>query len=138
MQGDPQTMQQDPRYENVTLEVFDALNARLHELHAAGIYDVIIDPGFGFGKTAEHNFRLLRELSFFRQLGCPVMAGLSRKGTIWKTLGIQPEEALNGTTVMHTLALLNGADLLRVHDVKEAMEVIKLLEQYQKSKEPAS
>jgi dihydropteroate synthase len=132
MQGNPQTMQKNPRYENVTLEVFDALSFRLKGLHQAGIRDVIIDPGFGFGKTIAHNFRLLRELSFFQQLQTPILIGLSRKGTVYKTLNTTLEQALNGTTVLHTMALLNGATILRVHDVKEATEAITLFEAYKK------
>lgn len=132
MMGKPKTMQQNPEYKNVTLDVFDFLNFKIAELTRMGIYDIVVDVGFGFGKTASHNFQLLRELSFFKQLNKPVMAGLSRKATIYKTLGITPEEALNGTTVMHTLALLNGASILRVHDVKEAMQAIKLYMEYKK------
>lgn len=126
MLGNPQTMQQSPSYQNVTIEVFDALSFRLKALQQAGIDDIIIDPGFGFGKTIEHNFQLLRELSFFGQLGKPVMIGLSRKATVYKTLGTTPAEALNGTTVLNTMALMNGATILRVHDVKEAREAIDL------------
>lgn len=132
MLGKPQTMQQSPEYKNVTLQVFDFLNFKIAELTALGIHDIIVDIGFGFGKTTAHNFQLLRELSFFRQLNRPVMAGLSRKASIYKTLGITAEEALNGTTVMHTLALLNGANILRVHDVKEAIQAIRLFEAYKK------
>lgn len=132
MPGTPQTMQNLPSYKNVTLEVFDFLVYKLVELIKAGIHDLIVDPGFGFGKTAAHNFQLLKELSCFSQLKKPLMVGLSRKATIYKTLGITPEEALNGTTVMHTIALLNGANILRVHDVKEAVETIKLYTQYKK------
>ena len=128
MQGDPSDMQKNPRYDNVTLEVFDALSTRLAALTAMGIMDVIIDPGFGFGKTARHNFRLLREMQYLQQLGRPLLAGLSRKATIYRTLGITSDEALNGTTVMNTMALMNGASLLRVHDVKEAMQAIRLVE----------
>ncbi len=128
MKGDPQTMQKNPVYENVTLEVFDVLNNAITRLVDQGIQDIIIDPGFGFGKTREHNFTLLRELSFFSQLKKPLLVGLSRKATVYKTLGITPEEALNGTTVMNTIALLNGANILRVHDVKEAMQVIQLVQ----------
>ena len=131
MQGHPQTMQLNPQYQNVTLEVFDALNKKLHSLRSMGIHDVIIDPGFGFGKNAVHNFKLLRELHFFQQLSCPVMVGLSRKATVYKTLGITAEEALNGTTVMHTIALLNGAHILRAHDVRAAKEAITLVQAYQ-------
>lgn len=132
MLGKPQTMQKNPEYKNVTLDVFDFLNFKTAELTKAGMNDIIVDVGFGFGKTTSHNFQLLRELSFFQQLNKPVMVGLSRKNTIYKTLGITPEEALNGTTVMHTLALVNGANILRVHDVKEAMEAVKLYVEYKK------
>jgi dihydropteroate synthase len=135
MLGSPQSMQEDPRYKNVTLEVFDFLNQKIEALTNAGVKDIIVDVGFGFGKTAAHNFQLLRELSFFRQLGRPLMVGLSRKGTIYKTLGITAAEALNGTTVMHTIALMNGAGILRVHDVKEAVEAIKLFKAYKNEKE---
>ena len=131
VKGHPETMQENPVYENVTLEVFDDLNRKLAAIRAAGIHDVIIDPGFGFGKTAVHNFQLLREMSFLQQLHCPLLAGVSRKGMVYKTLGITAEEALNGTTVLHTIALLNGASLLRVHDVKEAKEAIALVQRVQ-------
>jgi dihydropteroate synthase len=134
MLGDPQTMQQHPRYSNVTLEVFDSLSFKIRALEKTGIKDIIIDPGFGFGKTIAHNFQLLRELSFFPQLEKPLLVGLSRKGTIYKTLNTIPEKALNGTTVLHTIALLNGANILRVHDVKEAKEAIDLVLAY-KNKE---
>ncbi|GAA4331378.1 dihydropteroate synthase [Flaviaesturariibacter amylovorans] len=127
MQGDPKTMQGAPQYTDVVTEVFDALNRKLSELRHLGIADVIVDPGFGFGKTIAHNFQLLQRLDFFQELGCPVMVGISRKGTIYKTLGITPEEALNGSTVLHTLALARGANVLRVHDVREAMEAVKLV-----------
>jgi dihydropteroate synthase len=132
MLGKPKTMQQDPEYKNVTLDVFDFLNFKIAELTKLGVQDIIVDVGFGFGKTFSHNFQLLRELSFFQQLNKPVMVGLSRKATIYKTLGITPEEALNGTTVMNTLALSNGANILRVHDVKEAVQVIKLFMEHKK------
>lgn len=126
MLGNPQTMQQAPAYKNVTLEVFDALSFKMKSLEKAGISDIIIDPGFGFGKTITHNFQLLRELSFFRQLEKPLLVGLSRKATVYKTLQTTADKALNGTTVLHTIALLNGATILRVHDVKEAKEAIDL------------
>jgi dihydropteroate synthase len=129
MQGNPQTMQSAPAYTNVVLEVFDALNFKLKALGDAGITDVIIDPGFGFGKTAAQNFQLLSQLEWFKQLGKPVMIGLSRKGTIYKTLGVTAEQALNGTTVLNTVALLHGANILRVHDVKEAVEAVKLVQE---------
>jgi dihydropteroate synthase len=130
MKGHPQTMQLNPSYENVVTEVFDSLNFKMAELIKSGINDIIIDPGFGFGKTATHNFTLLKELQYFRQLNKPLMVGLSRKATVYKTLGIKAEEALNGTTVLHTMALLNGTNILRVHDVKEAIEAIKLVLKY--------
>jgi dihydropteroate synthase len=132
MLGRPQTMQQNPQYKNVTLEVFDFLNFKIAELIRLGIHDIVIDIGFGFGKNASHNFQLLRELSFFQQLNKPIMVGLSRKATIYKTLGITPEEALNGSTVMHTLALQNGAHILRAHDVKEAVQAVQLFMEYKK------
>ena len=126
MLGNPQTMQHNPRYDNVTLDVFDFLSFRLKALQRAGINDVIVDPGFGFGKTLAHNFQLLRELSFFHQLNRPLLIGLSRKGTVYKTLQTNAEAALNGTTVLNTIALRNGAHILRVHDVREAREAITL------------
>lgn len=132
MQGDPQTMQKNPVYKNVTLDVFDALSFKLKALQQMGINDVIVDPGFGFGKTIANNFQLLRELDFFQQLNKPLMVGLSRKGTVYKTLGTTAEKALNGTTALHTIALLNGAAILRAHDVKEATEVVKLCLAYKK------
>jgi len=135
MLGNPQTMQQSPYYKNVTLDVFDFLSFKIAEIKKAGIDDIIVDVGFGFGKTSTHNFQLLRELSFFKQLNKPIMVGLSRKATIYKTLGITAEEALNGTTVMHTIALLNGATILRVHDVRAATEAVKLFTAYKKEEQ---
>lgn len=134
MQGNPQTMHQNPTYDNVVLEVFDSLNHQQALLTKAGIHDVIIDPGFGFGKTIAHNFELLYQLSYFQQLNKPLMVGLSRKSTIYKTLEITPEEALNGTTVLNTISLLQGAHILRVHDVKEAKQAIQLIAAYKKGK----
>jgi len=130
MRGRPQTMQEAPTYEDVTGEVFDFFSFRIAELSAAGINDIIVDPGFGFGKTIAHNFELLRKLSFLEKLGKPLLAGLSRKGTVYRTLGVTPEEALNGTTVLHTIALMNGASILRVHDVRAAMEAVTLFTAY--------
>ena len=132
MRGNPQNMQKETEYKNVSLEVFDSLNKKLRELNHKGIKDVIIDPGFGFAKTIEQNFTLLRQLNFFKALERPLMVGLSRKSTIYKTLNISAEEALNGSTVLHTIALLNGATILRVHDVKPAVEAIKLVNACQK------
>ena len=133
MKGVPETMQQDARYDDVVTEVLDFLIKKTAQCRLAGIRDVIVDPGFGFGKNARHNFELLRRLSEFKILDQPLMVGLSRKSTIYRTLGITAAEALNGTTVLHTLALLNGADILRVHDVKEARQVIRLMDAFRES-----
>jgi dihydropteroate synthase len=126
MKGTPQTMQQQANYENVTREVLDFFIRKKDECKTAGIADVIIDPGFGFAKTIAQNFRVLKDLSVFKMLDAPLLVGLSRKSSVYKTLGILPDEALNGTTVLNTIALMNGADILRVHDVREAREAIKL------------
>lgn len=127
MKGTPGTMQSNPQYEDVTKEVLDFFIHRVPALRQAGMKDIIIDPGFGFGKTIQHNFELLRHLAVFNMLNCPLMLGISRKSTIYKTLGIEAEHALNGTTVLNTAGLLHGAGILRVHDVKEAREAIKLV-----------
>lgn len=126
MKGTPQTMQQEAVYENVTREVLDFLISKTDHCHKAGIRDIIIDPGFGFGKTIAHNFELLRNLSVFKIINRPLLLGISRKSFIWKTLGISAEEALNGTTAMNMAGLMNGATILRVHDVKEAIETVRL------------
>ena len=126
MKGTPQAMQESPRYDNVTREVLDFFIGKIDELKKAGINDIIIDPGFGFGKTIAHNFELLRNLAVFKIIDHPLLLGISRKSTIYKTLAVQPTEALNGTTVLNTIGLMNGASILRVHDVKEAKETIKL------------
>ncbi len=131
MQGTPETMQQNPVYEDVVLEVFQILRERYDAARTAGIRDVILDVGFGFGKTLEHNYTLLREMDTFRIMGCPLLAGISRKGMVWKALDISPEEALNGTTAAHMLALQNGASILRVHDVKEAVEAVRIWDLYE-------
>lgn len=130
MKGVPETMQKDPSYENVTRDVMQFFIQKINECTTAGIHDIIIDPGFGFGKSITHNFQLLKNLSVFKMFDKPLLAGISRKSTVYKTLGVQVEEALNGTTVLHTIALQNGADILRVHDVKEAREAITLFTQY--------
>jgi dihydropteroate synthase len=127
MQGQPENMQKKPVYDNVVSELLDFFLRKKVQCRDAGIHDLILDPGFGFGKTIAHNFQLLHNLGVFKITGLPVMAGLSRKSTIYKTLDITPEEALNGTTVLNTIAILNGADILRVHDVKEAKEAIKIV-----------
>lgn len=126
MQGTPRTMQQDPQYADVVREVFDYLKGIVLRCKAAGIHDLILDPGFGFGKTVAHNYSLLNELSTFRALGKPILAGISRKSMICKPLRVNPDKALNGTTALHMAALREGASILRVHDVREAVEVIRL------------
>ena len=130
MQGTPDTMQKDPQYENVSLTVLDYLAGKVDQCRKAGMDDIIIDPGFGFGKTIAHNFALLQSLPALQIIKRPVMVGLSRKSTIYKTLHITAEEALNGTTVLHTIALMNGANILRVHDVRAAKEAIDLFMAY--------
>lgn len=127
MQGKPETMQVNPVYEDITSEIIRWFGERIARLKAMGVSDIIIDPGFGFGKNIRHNFELLKHLRDFSITGLPLLAGISRKSMIWKTLGITPEEALNGTTVLNTVALLAGADILRVHDVKEAVQAVKLV-----------
>lgn len=127
MQGTPQTMQENPSYESVVNDVFNFLKKRLIQLNRLGINDIILDPGFGFGKSVEHNYQLLKHLSVLRTLGLPVLAGLSRKSMICKVLHANPANALNGTTALHAVALLQGAKILRVHDVKEAVETIELM-----------
>ena len=119
-------MQDNPSYENIILQIYDFLNAKIQFLRKKGIYDIIIDVGFGFGKTVTHNYELLKNLSAFRILGCPILVGISRKSMIYKPLNISSQEALNGTTALHFCALQQGANILRCHDVKEAMETIKL------------
>jgi len=126
MQGTPETMQINPHYQNTVQEVLLFLKSKMDSFYQMGILDLIIDPGFGFGKTTDQNFELLKNLSQFQLLDCPVLVGLSRKSMINKTLGIKAAEALNGTTVLNTIALQNGANILRVHDVKEAMQAIQL------------
>ncbi|MFM7838052.1 MAG: dihydropteroate synthase [Chitinophagaceae bacterium] len=133
MKGTPQTMQENPEYNNVTREVMDYFIERVAACRKAGITDLILDPGFGFGKSLTHNFTLLKNLPAFQALELPVLAGLSRKSMVSKPLKIRTENALNGTTVLNTLALLNGATLLRVHDVQEAVEAIDLIDIYRKS-----
>ena len=128
MQGNPQNMQNDPSYENVTLEIIQYLAQRIKIAHDNNIVDLIVDPGFGFGKTLEHNFEILNNLEKFNVLDTPILAGLSRKSMIYKTLKTSSEKALNGTSSLNTIALTKGAKILRVHDVKEAKECIILHE----------
>ncbi|MEP7108811.1 MAG: dihydropteroate synthase [Ferruginibacter sp.] len=133
IRGTPESMQKDPVYEDVVKEVLDFFILKTIECKLAGIKDVLIDPGFGFGKTITHNFQILKHLSLFKMLDKPIMVGLSRKSTIYKTLDISVDEALNGTTVLNTIALNHGASILRVHDVKEAKETVDLLHVYNKA-----
>jgi dihydropteroate synthase len=127
MRGTPNTMQTLTEYKNVTKEVIGELSLRLYKLRELGVNDIIIDPGFGFAKTIEQNYELLKFLDMFQIFELPVMVGISRKSMVYKLLNNSPEEALNATTVLHTIALLKGADILRVHDVKEAVETIKIV-----------
>lgn len=126
----PDVMQQFTDYDDLMSEILGFLQERVDMLHRMGVKDVILDPGFGFSKTTEQNYTLLRNLNCLGVLGLPILAGLSRKSMITKVLDISPDEALNGTTALHMLALQNGADILRVHDVKEAKQVITLYKQY--------
>ena len=127
MQGTPLTMQKNPQYDDIIADILQWYGKRIVALHALGVNDIILDPGFGFGKTVAGNFELLRRLDELTVAGLPLMVGLSRKSMIWKSLGITPGEALTGTTVLNTAALLKGASVLRVHDVREAREAVKLI-----------
>lgn len=135
MRGTPQTMQQDLHYKNFLPEVLFYFSEKIKQLRDLGLNDIIIDPGFGFAKSIDHNYELMHYLDDFRIYELPILVGVSRKSMIYKYLDITPEEALNGTTVLHTISLLKGAHILRVHDVKEAVESVKLV---QKIKETAS
>ena len=128
MQGTPQNMQMNPHYDNLLKEVFLYFAERVQKLRDLGAKDIIIDPGFGFGKTLEHNYELMNHLDEFQLFELPLLVGISRKSMIYKLLGTTPEEALNGTTVLNTLALMKGANILRVHDVKAAKEAVTLVE----------
>ena len=129
MLGTPQNMQKNPVYQDVTKELISFFAAQISKLHQLKVNDIIIDVGFGFGKTIEHNYQLLKDLALFKNLDAPILAGISRKSMLYKPLEITPQLALNATTSANTIALLNGANILRVHDVKEAMEAIKIVEQ---------
>jgi len=128
MKGDPRTMQDNPVYDDVVADILKWFGERIFKLQSVGVKDIVVDPGFGFGKTAAHNFELLQRLGDFSIAGLPLLVGLSRKSMIWKTLQITVDEALNGTTALNAIALTKGADILRVHDVKEAVQTIKLIE----------
>ena len=131
MKGTPKTMQNNVYYEDVVQEIYNFLKKQLEKASLAGINDVIIDPGFGFGKNKEHNFEIIKNLSCLKTLNCPILIGVSRKSMIYKTLGFGPDQALNGTTVLNTLSLDRGAKILRVHDVREAKECIDLWSELQ-------
>lgn len=128
MQGTPQSMQQHPHYDNLLKEVFLYFARKVQQLRDLGVKDIILDPRFGFGKTMEHNYELLSHLEEFRIFELPLLVGVSRKSMIYRLLDITPQEALNGTTVLDTICLLKGADILRVHDVKEAVETVRIVQ----------
>ena len=128
MKGTPQNMQVSPKYDHFLKEIFYYFSEKVQKLRDLGVKDIIIDPGFGFGKTLEHNYELMNHLEEFSLFELPLLVGVSRKSMIYKLLGSTPEEALNGTTALHTIALLKGANILRVHDVKEAVESIKIVQ----------
>lgn len=132
IQGTPETMQLNPHYVDVTAEVTAFFKQQLRLFEDQGKTNIVLDPGFGFGKDVEHNYQLLNDLTVFKSLGYPILAGVSRKSMINRVLGTSPENALNGTTVVNTIALLNGADILRVHDVRPAIEAVKIIEQVKK------
>ncbi len=127
MKGNPRSMQNKPVYEDIVADILKWFGERIFRLNSSGVKDIIIDPGFGFGKTIDHNFELLRRLGDFSIARLPVVVGISRKSMIWKTLDISADEALNGTTALNAIALFNGADILRVHDVKEAVQTVQLI-----------
>lgn len=129
IQGTPQTMQQNPVYEDVVREVRQFLTERIAVLNAKGFDNIILDPGFGFGKTLAHNYELMSGMDTYQDLGYPLLVGISRKTMIYKLLGGTAQDALNGTTVLNTIALLKGANILRVHDVKEAVETVRIVQQ---------
>jgi dihydropteroate synthase len=128
IQGNPTTMQLNPGYEDITTDICQYFSQKMAELLRLGVNDIVLDPGFGFGKTLQHNYQLLKGLDELTILNRPMLIGISRKSMIYKFLNIDPEQSLNGTTVLHTMALMGGASILRVHDVKEAKEAILLYE----------
>ncbi|MDE6669410.1 MAG: dihydropteroate synthase, partial [Muribaculaceae bacterium] len=134
MRGTPADMQKHTRYDDVVADVIRDLAFKADMLRGLGVADIIIDPGFGFAKTVEQNYRLLACLGEFRRLGCPVLAGLSRKSMIWRPLGITPAEALPGTIALDAIALMHGADIIRVHDVAEAVQTVRVLQLLRDSK----
>ena len=128
MRGTPQTMQQQTTYQNLVTEMFLYFSSRINQLRELGLNDIIIDPGFGFAKTLEQNYELLQRMDDFQELNVPVLVGMSRKSMIYNLLGITPEEALNGTTIVNTIALMKGAAILRVHDVRSCVEAVTIFE----------
>lgn len=134
MQGTPQDMQQHIHYDHLRMEIMQYFALRVQDLHARGVKDIIIDPGFGFGKTLAHNYELFKHLEDFKLFGLPLLVGISRKSMIYKLLDSSPEEALNGTTVLNTIALTKGADILRVHDVKACVEAVRIFNQMNEQK----
>lgn len=126
MRGTPQNMKELNRYDNMVQEIFDYFAAKLNKLRLLGVNDIVIDPGFGFSKNIAQNYELLQNMGYFSALGIPTLIGISRKSLIYKKLNISPAESLNGTTVLNTISLMQGASILRVHDVKEAIEAVKL------------
>ena len=133
MQGTPQDMQSAPHYDNLLKEVFYYFSEKISKLRDLGVKDIILDPGFGFGKTLEHNYQLMNHLEEFSTFELPLLVGISRKSMIYKLLGTSPEEALNGTTALNTISLLKGANILRVHDVKAAVEAVNIVEKMKQS-----
>lgn len=133
MQGLPENMQNHPQYQDVAAEVMDFFNVQIQACHAVGISDIILDPGIGFGKTTDHNFSLMKHLGDFKIFGLPILMGISRKSLIWKTLNTTADKALNGTTALNMHALMNGAQILRVHDVVEARECVTLFQSLKKA-----
>lgn len=133
MQGTPQNMQTNPTYKNVVQDILHYFSEKIYNLRALGVNDIIADVGFGFGKTLEHNYTLLKNLDIFKNLEIPTLTGISRKSMLYKPLAISPEKALNATTAANTIALLKGTNILRVHDVKEALESVKIVELLEKS-----
>jgi dihydropteroate synthase len=133
LRGTPQTMKKLNRYENLLHEIFDYFAEKLNKLRALGVNDIIADPGFGFAKNISQNYELLRNMQYFRALGVPLLIGISRKSLIYKSLHTGPEEALNGTSVLNTISLMQGASILRVHDVREAVEAVKLYKLFSKN-----
>lgn len=127
MKGEPSTMQKNPVYDDIVADILKYFSEKIYRLRSSGVKDIIIDPGFGFGKNTDHNFELLKRLEDFQVTGLPLMVGISRKSMVWKTLGLTADEALNGTTALNAVALNKGADILRVHDVKEAVQTVRLM-----------